>query len=883
MVKFKILYENSPCAILILEKEQITDCNKAAVRLFEVKDKASLLNITPPFFMAPTKQPNGITTIDLWKEKLTQFQKEGEQHFAFYSKTLKGKEFWAELHFVFLHEEATIPTYAIYWKDISELREAEKNFNRFVESSPDVIYRVDRNFNFLFVNDRSEESTGKKGSYFIGKSIYNVGFPKKVVAVWDKTLKKVFKTGKETRVEFLFSKDIWYDRYMIPEKDEHGDVNYVIGFSRDISKRKKAEKELLLKQKQLQFALEFAQLAYWETDLPEGISFIDPPILKMYGLKNVRKPIKVALEDFFEQHIVPEDVDRVKKVWKELAEGRLKKASVEYCVLRDGEKKYLISGGVLIKDEEGRNRKIYGITQDITELKKREVELKMYRDKLEDLVEERTKELKESQEYFKVAIQMANLWRWEYDPSSGDYIADEYGVKLVGLKNIKRRLKDGRVVFIQNEWLKFVHPDDLKLFGVDKRFQQTHVGELPTELIFRLIDKEGRTHYCYTNRISAMDPLTGKLIKRYGVTQDITRIREAEAEKERLYRIVESTSDIIAIVDTDKTLVYLNKAGLDFFGITTDTNLSVWQFPYKKGEPSFEFLKEESINEALQNIIWNGENVLINKYGEWVPVSQVVIAHFTAEGNLECFSTTIRDMTARKRVEEELRFKNNELDTFLYKTYHDLRGPVASLKGINRLARKEVHEIKALHYFRMNNNEVDKLDEIVQSLINLSEIKEKELIKKPINFSLLIDTCLDNLRKVPGFNKISFRLEISPEKSFICDESLLKIIFINVIKNAIQYRNPNVDSYINIVVSRRADQLMIKVFDNGQGIPSELKEKVFDMFFRANVSSHGPGLGLYLVKNAVDALGGRIRLQSEKDHGTTILIFLPFVHQKDTI
>ncbi|MTI30601.1 PAS domain S-box protein [Xanthovirga aplysinae] len=1009
MINFKALYENSPSAILILKDEKFIDCNSAAVDLLEADTSVSLLKSTPSTLLASQKTPNGISNKALWKKILAEFRIEGKKQFNLYCRTLKGKEFWAELDFRWLEENIKDPISAIYIKDNSELKESESNFHLFVESSPDIILRFDKNHNYLFANDRTLESSGKPGSYYTGRNIYDHGFPKRIVNFWDKSLNEVFITGKEKRVEFLFLNDVWFDWYMVPEKDKVEGVKSVICFVRNINQQKKTEEklrlkqeqlrfalefaklayweillpegkfwveephaniygipfpgkpflmavkdlfleyvipedlphlekvyyslyhgktdkasvqfridrngeiklllasailvrdkeakgkmiygvtqditalkereeELLLKQTQLRYALDFAQLAYWDTELPESVILFDSSLMKMFGIPDKGEPVKMTLEEFFVRFLVEEDQPKVRKVWYDLAQGKVDKASVEYRILKNGEERILTSGGVLIKDEKRKKHRVYGITQDITELKRNEMELKMYRDKLEDLVEKRTSDLKESQEYFKVAMEMANLWRWEYDPESGNYTADETCAKIVGLEEIKDRVKDGRVVFSQAEWLNYVHPDDRKMFleGV-KESEKVREGGILPEAIYRLLDVKGNVRYCFIHRRAIYDPVTGKLIKRYGVAQDITRIQRAEAEKERLYRIVESTSDVIAIVGKDKTLIYLNKAGLDFFGLSSESNLSKWKFSFQHRGSTLDFIKKESFTEATQNGVWSGENILINKYGERVPISQVVIAHLTIGGKLECFSTIIRDMTAQKRVEEELRFKNNELDTFLYKTYHDLRGPVATLKGLNRLAQREFHRKKVLDFFLMYNQEVKKLYEIVQALIDLSKIKEKVVKKHPIDFSLLVSSCIDGLKKTPGFEEINFKKEIMLLKTFKSDESLLRIIFINLIKNSIQYRKLNINSYIKVEVYRRMDRLIIEVSDNGQGIPTELKEKVFDMFFRANEFSTGSGLGLYLVRNAVDSLGGTIKLQSEKEKGASFRVSLPFI------
>ena len=114
--------------------------------------------------------------------------------------------------------------------------------------------------------------------------------------------------------------------------------------------------------------------------------------------------------------------------------------------------------------------------------------------------------------------------------------------------------------------------------------------------------------------------------------------------------------------------------------------------------------------------------------------------------------------------------------------------------------------------------------------------------------------------------------------SFFCDKELLTSIFQNLLDNAIKYRTES--SYVKISVKDEDKGVEIKVEDNGIGIPKSIHEKVFDMFFRANLSSKGSGLGLYLVKTSVEKLGGKMQLLSQENKGTCIIVLLPSLEKK---
>jgi signal transduction histidine kinase len=112
--------------------------------------------------------------------------------------------------------------------------------------------------------------------------------------------------------------------------------------------------------------------------------------------------------------------------------------------------------------------------------------------------------------------------------------------------------------------------------------------------------------------------------------------------------------------------------------------------------------------------------------------------------------------------------------------------------------------------------------------------------------------------------------------AWITDKTRLQIVFFNLISNAIQYQDKfKPTSYIRISCSRTNNQLLLQIEDNGIGIEQAYQDKVFDMFYRATVNSKGSGLGLYIVKEAVEKLGGTISLRSTHGEGTSFTLSLP--------
>jgi signal transduction histidine kinase len=122
------------------------------------------------------------------------------------------------------------------------------------------------------------------------------------------------------------------------------------------------------------------------------------------------------------------------------------------------------------------------------------------------------------------------------------------------------------------------------------------------------------------------------------------------------------------------------------------------------------------------------------------------------------------------------------------------------------------------------------------------------------------------------------RIEINVLKELVIktDSGRLKIVLSNLISNAYKYhRYDQPDPYIRIDGEQKGDDLIVRIVDNGSGIPEKHLPRIFDMFYRASENSQGSGLGLYIVKEALQKLGGAISVESEFKAGTTFTISIP--------
>jgi len=218
--------------------------------------------------------------------------------------------------------------------------------------------------------------------------------------------------------------------------------------------------------------------------------------------------------------------------------------------------------------------------------------------------------------------------------------------------------------------------------------------------------------------------------------------------------------------------------------------------------------------------------------------------------------------------------KNAELDSFFYRVSHDLKGPISSLLGLHHLAQMEIEDPVALKFVDQFQNQALRMNNIVMGLINLTEIKNTGKLKVKIDFDRLVDECINSCHYLDQDGKVTITKKIEAIE-FQSEWAIVNSILQNLIENAIKYSRKDITPFVNISIRQLANKVVIRVEDNGEGISQHHQGNVFDMFYRANDKTKGSGLGLYILKRAVERLHGTVELQSTVGSGSVFTVTLP--------
>lgn len=220
---------------------------------------------------------------------------------------------------------------------------------------------------------------------------------------------------------------------------------------------------------------------------------------------------------------------------------------------------------------------------------------------------------------------------------------------------------------------------------------------------------------------------------------------------------------------------------------------------------------------------------------------------------------------------------NKELAQFLYRTSHDLRSPIATILSIVDLARKTATDPASAQYFTLIGDRVYKLDGVIRDIMNLTANQRKEVLYTNVEFNILIDEVFEELTVIPGKSAIDFRYIKDNGNFLVTDRAHLKIALQNIIENSVKYRDVHKLPYVEVLFQHNPNGNIITISDNGQGIPAESLDNVCDMFYRANVSTDGTGLGLYIAKEMIEKIKGTITVTSQFGVGSNVTITLPLM------
>lgn len=217
---------------------------------------------------------------------------------------------------------------------------------------------------------------------------------------------------------------------------------------------------------------------------------------------------------------------------------------------------------------------------------------------------------------------------------------------------------------------------------------------------------------------------------------------------------------------------------------------------------------------------------------------------------------------------------NEELDTFLYRSSHDLVAPVKSIRGLIQLMRMTPDDREL--YMVMMEERILKLENLLHEINNYVRHTRQGSLATEFYAHEMVASVWSEIEFMDQEHKVELVKEVDEGISMVSDANAWRMILGNILSNAIKYRDLNkAEPFVKLRMHTDGGRVLLTVEDNGVGIPKVSQERVFEMFYRAHETNSGSGLGLFLVKRMVDRLGGQIQIHSEFGKGTTVSVSCP--------
>lgn len=373
----------------------------------------------------------------------------------------------------------------------------------------------------------------------------------------------------------------------------------------------------------------------------------------------------------------------------------------------------------------------------------------------------------------------------------------------------------------------------------------------------------------------------------------LTRIEQHAITSGFLSSIVESSDDAIIGKDLSGKVVSWNAGAERIFGYTAAEMVgSSIERLLAPDRPDEERRILENANRGETRLY---ETVRIRKDGSSVDLSLAVSPIRDAQGQIVGVSSIARDITERKRAEDqilrlnaelehrvqmrtsELTAANQELEAFTYSVAHDLRAPLRHIDAFTRILQEDFASAlpaEATQLLNTIRHGSENMSRLVNDLLNLAHVGRQEMKKERTSLNLLIEEVIGEMKRETEGRDIEWRVAELPTVEG--DPGLLKQVFANLLSNAVKYSRPRQHAVIEIGLRVMNDESVIYIRDNGVGFNMKYADKLFGVFQRLHRAEEfeGTGVGLAIVERVIKRHGGHIWAESELDKGATFYFTL---------
>jgi len=752
-----------------------------------------------------------------------------------------------------------------------KFRESEERYNTFINANADMIFVKDDQFRYLVVNDAMARFFGKTKEEMLYKTDQELADERMIFSCQSSDQKAL-----QSELAFVFEEQMG-DHFCETTKFQlrlGGNKKGIGGIIRDVTDRKKAEEAFMDADRKRNMFFDQSLDGFFFMMLDEPIDWndkadkdqlleyafshqritrINQAMLNQYGA-NPDQFIGLTLKDLFQHNI-----EQGKNVLRSLFDnGKLHTETDERKM--NGEQIITEGDYICMYDSKGRITGHFGIQRDITENKLAVEAIKNERKLLRTLIDN-----------LPVTIYVK-------DQETRKVIANTLDLEVIGILDESDVIGKTDLELFGNEIGLRGYSDDMKVI-------QTGQPVINREEVF--LDKNGFQRWLLTSKIPLFDH-QGKPTGLVGIGFDITDIKKAERQIQKLTKSIEQSPSAIIITDIQGIIEYVNPIFSEISG-------------YSQGEVIGKNLRILSPNEMpleeykqlwdtiIAGDVWRGEFLNRKKngeqYWEWITMTSIK----NEAGEITNFLAIKEDISLRKQMEADLIVAKNKAEesdrlksAFLANMSHEIRTPLNSIIGFSELLSDSDFEIdekkEFIQHIISNGNS---LLNIISDIMDISRMESGQVTirESQIHVNKFITRIKEQFSIKFAETNVEFKLEIpnSKEEIFIlADTERLSQIFTNLISNALKFTT---QGFIQIGYQVKGDMVEFCVTDTGIGIPADFHDKIFDRFRQVESSNTrkygGNGLGLAITRNLVELMGGKIWIESESGKGSSFYFVLP--------
>jgi PAS domain S-box-containing protein len=736
-----------------------------------------------------------------------------------------------------------------------ELKRSEENYRNLVQSSHDVIIMLDPNGNFKFINKVAEELTGYKISDWIGKNFAALVHPEDLQIANDGLIDSL--QGKQSSyvIRIFDSKGhtLHVDISTVPVFDD-GIVTSIVSICRDVTLQKQAEEKLILSETTYRQLLNTVTEAVYILDEDGKFIDVNKTAENMYGYE--REHFYGKTPEFLSAP-VKNDFDKVAAYINDALNG-IPRVFEFWGLKKDGtvfpKDVSLTAGNYFGK------KVVIAVGRDITERKR---------------IEENLLALEKQRSIIFKSLPVV-VYSAPVNPDIDTFWISESIFDVTGYTR-EEYLSE------HNFWKNRLHPDDVQK-TIESFNNIATLKEISTEYRWKV--KSGEYRWFLDKAVADRNN-----VDFYGVNIDITGRKKAElalTESEERFRSMVTNIDQL-VIEFDELGNYINVW-------TEDDSLLVIKEKDRNGKKITEVINEDLAKQFMERIkcvISNGKpetyEYQLDVIGGKRWFSGRLNPVYNSENKIKTVSFIARDITARKKVEEEIILKKEELeklnaekDKFFSIIAHDLRSPFTGFLGFTEMMKNDLTTMSLSDLqdisFRLNKS-ANNLYSLLNNLLEWSMMQGglTNFLPEDNNLNSIVSDCIKSEHHLLTQKEISLHTDIPENLSVFVDRKMAEFVFRNLLSNSIKF-TPKKGSVNISALANEQNEVQICVCDSGIGMEKELIDNLFKLSAKVKrLGTDGEpstGLGLILCKDFVEKNGGTIRVESEEGKGSKIYFTL---------